>query len=82
MFNEYVSSNLAIYLYLCLRVVARVSVKIQTYEEMYIADISMPFGQQSVALFINSENLVSNKMQHHDFSFELSECSIIFLSTF
>ena len=82
MFNEYVSSNLAIYLYLCLRVVARVSVKIQTYEEMYIADISMPFGQQSVALFINSKNRVSNKMQHHDFSFELSECSIIVLSTY
>ena len=82
MFNEYVSSNVAIYLYLCLRVVARVSVKIQTCEEMYIADISMPFGQQSVALFINSENLVSNKMQHNDFSFELPECSIIFLSTF
>ena len=63
MFNEYVSSNVAIYLYLCLRVVARVSVKIQTCEEMYIEDISMPFGQQSVALFINSENLLSNKMQ-------------------
>ena len=63
MFNEYVSSNVAIYLYLCLRVVARVSVKIQTCEEMYIPDISLPFGQQSVALFINSENLLSNKMQ-------------------
>ena len=51
MLNESVSSNVAIYLYLCLRVVARVSVKIQTCEEMYIADISLPFGQQSVVLF-------------------------------